>query len=163
MSLLFIREVNYGSLHATSHLSSIQYTKCATWHLHIMHLATCHCMKKFPLQLILHKKYNCLTCITNMYLGTKVGLTLTISGLDHQLSLYYSQSRTWTNILDIFEVWYLMSTDINSLRLKSLKKYKQQRISLLSLTEFTNSCLKDWTSNIYFTSKFMIKMSEFDF
>jgi len=62
MNFLFIRELNYNSLHATSHLSSMQNTKCTTCHLYIMHLATCQCMQlstlplclTWKMQLVLH-------------------------------------------------------------------------------------------------------------
>jgi len=62
MSLLFIGEVSHSSLHATNHLSSMQNSKCATCHLHLMHLVTCQCMQPstlpqcvtWEMQLVLH-------------------------------------------------------------------------------------------------------------
>ena len=51
MSLIFIGEASHNFIHATSHLSSMQDTKCATCHLHLMHLANCQCMQPSTLTL----------------------------------------------------------------------------------------------------------------
>jgi hypothetical protein len=88
MNLLFIREVNYSSFHATSHLSSMLNTKCATCHLYLMHLATCQCMQLSTLPYM--KNVTCLTCTMDRCLVTKVALPVTILGLDHHLGKFHS-------------------------------------------------------------------------
>jgi len=88
-NLLFIREVNYSSLHATSHLSSMQNTKCTTCHLYLMHLATCQCMQLSTLPPYM-KNASCLTCTLDKCLVTKVTLLISILGLDHRLGKFHS-------------------------------------------------------------------------
>jgi len=102
INLLFIGEVTHSSLHVTSRMASKQNTKRATCHLHLMHLATCQCMKLSTLPLC---NATFLSFSMDLCLVIKVALPITILDLSHHLSQFHSQSwawiTTWTFIIQI--------------------------------------------------------------
>ena len=97
-NLLFIREVNYSSLHATSHLSSMQNTNCTTCHLYLMYLATVHFATLHEKCILSYMHLGQVSCYKSDFTNFNIGLgssfrqiSFIIMGLNHNLSPYQTQ------------------------------------------------------------------------
>jgi len=106
MSLLFIGEVSFGSLHATSHLSSMQTPRvqlvtcisCILQHVNACNHPLCHhaLHEKCNLSFMHHVHVSCYKSgFTNHNIGPGSSFgPIPFLGLDHNLSPYHSQSPT---------------------------------------------------------------------
>jgi len=105
MSLLFIGEVSLSSLHATSHLSSMQtssvqlvtYISCILQHVNACNHPLCyHALhEKYNLSYMHHGHVSCYKSdftSHNIELGSLFGsISFIVLGLNHNLSSYHSQ------------------------------------------------------------------------